>query len=115
MQKQFEKKRIKRVIKFRFKYYAMRSNSASKATIFTTQIKTFISFESLTNDNFKKKLKCSTNANCFLNVIKTQKNTIANYLVKKSKLNSILLSLISMSTLIKSSINKVDVSQVYKI
>ncbi len=94
----------------------MRNNSASKATIFTTQTKTFISFELLTNNNLKRKLKYSTNASRFLSVIETQENTIANYLIKKSRSNSILLSLILISILIKSSINIVDILQIlYKI
>ncbi len=50
MQKQFEKK-IKKITKFRIKYYTIRNNNISKATIFTTQIKTFISLELLTNNN----------------------------------------------------------------
>ena len=71
----------------------------------------FINFELLTNNNLKRKLKCSIDANRFLNVIKTQRNTIANYLIKKSKSNSILLSFISISRLVKNSINKANVLQ----
>ncbi len=112
MQRQFEKKRIKKITKFKFKYYAMRSDNASKTTIFTTQTKTFISFELLANNNLKRKLRRSTNTSCFLNIIKTQKNTIANYLIKKSKSNLILFSLVSTSISIKSSINKANVLQI---
>ncbi len=90
----------------------MRNNSASKATIFTTQTKTFISFELLTNNNLKRKLKYSTNASRFLSVIETQKNTIANYLIKKSRSNSILFLFVLTLILIKNSINKVNVSQI---
>ncbi len=115
MQRQFEKKNRK-IAKFKFKYYAINSNNASKATIFTTQIKIFTSFELLTNNNLKRKLKYSTNTNRFLSVIETQKNTIANYLIKKSKSNLISLLFISISILIKSSINKVNILQIlYKI
>ena len=94
----------------------MRSDNASKTTIFIIQTKTFINFELLINNSLKRKLKRSTNASCFLSVIETQKNTIANYLIKKSKSNSILFLLISISILIKSSINKANISQIlYKI
>ncbi len=112
MQRQFEKKRIRKVTRFRFKYYVVHNNSTSRATIFTTQIETSTSLELLTNYNLKKKLKYLTNASRFLSVIRTQKNTIANYLIKKSRLNSILLSFVSISILVENSINKVDVLQI---
>ena len=74
------------------------------------------SLELLTNNNLKRKLKRSTNTNRFLSVIEIQKNIIANYLIKKSRSNSISLSFISISILIESSINKTNVSQIlYKI
>ncbi len=89
----------------------MRNNNTSKTTIFTMQTKTFTSFELLTNNNLKRKLKYSTNTNRFLNVIETQINIIANYLIKKSKSNSILFSFVLILILIKNSINKITVSQ----
>ncbi len=89
----------------------MRSDNASKTTIFIIQTKTFINFELLINNSLKRKLKRSTNASCFLSVIETQKNTIANYLIKKSKSNSILLLFVLMLILIKSSINKANILQ----
>ena len=89
----------------------MRSNNASKATIFTTQTKTFTSLKLLINNKLKRKLKYLTNASRFLSTIETQRNTIANYLIKKSKSNSISLLLILTLILIESSINKTNVSQ----
>ncbi len=92
------------------------SNNASKATIFTIQTKIFTSFELLTNNSLKRKLKYLTNSNRFLNAIKMQKNTIANSLIKKSnsnpKLFLFLFLFVLTLILIKSSINKIDILQI---
>ena len=61
----------------------MRNNNILKTTIFTTQTKIFINFESLINNNLKRKLKQSINTNRILSASATQKNIITNYLVKK--------------------------------
>ncbi len=47
-QKQFKKKKIRKITKFRFKHYTMRNNNI-------TQTKILTSLELLTNNNFKKK------------------------------------------------------------
>ncbi len=87
----------------------MRSNNISRAIVFTTQTKTSINLKLLTNNSLKRKLRYLTNASRFLNIIETQKNTIANYLIKKSKSNLILLLFVSILISIKNSIDKADV------
>ena len=92
----------------------MRNNNALRAIAFIIQTKIFTSFKSLINNNLKRKLIRLTNANRFLNAIATQKNIILNYLFKKLKSNKLItLLLVLISLLIKSLINKANVSQTF--
>ncbi len=92
----------------------MRNNNILKTTIFTTQTKIFINFESLINNNLKRKLKQSINTNCILNVDAIQENIIINNLVKKSRLSKLSIFLFkSTSILIENSINKTNILQIF--
>ena len=77
----------------------------------------FTSFEFLTNNNLKRKLERSINANRSFSVVATQENTILNYLIKKLRSNKLITFLfVLMLSLIRSSINKINVLQTsYKI
>jgi len=77
----------------------------------------FTSFEFLINNNLKRKLERSINANRSFSVVATQENTILNYLIKKLRSNKLITFLfVLMLSLIRSSINKINVLQTsYKI
>ncbi len=95
-------------------YYTIRDNSISKTTVFIIQIEIFISTKFLIDNNLKRKLKYSTNINCFINIVATQTSSIANYLVRKLKLNKLIILLsILISILIKNSINKTNILQLF--
>ncbi len=73
------------------------------------ETRTFINLESLINNSFKRKQKRSTNKSRLLNVVVTLKNIIINYLVKKLKLDLILIILILSS--FENLTNEASVSQ----
>ena len=75
------------------------------------ETRTFINLESLINNSFKRKQKRSTNKSRLLNVVVTLKNIIINYLVKKLKLDLILIILILSS--FENLTNEASVSQTF--
>ncbi len=72
-------------------------------------MRTFTSLRSLINNNLKRKQKYLINKSRLLSVVIILKNTIINYLLKKLKLDLILIILILSS--LEDLINKVNVSQ----
>jgi len=78
---------------------------------------TFISLKSLINNDLKRKQRRSTNESHLLNVIITFKNTILNYLIKKSKTNelkSILITSISVLSFFEDFTKEVSTLQTFK-
>jgi len=55
--------------------------------LFVFQTEILINLNFLTNRNLKRKIDCLITTNCFMNVFNTTKNIIANYLIKKSKID----------------------------
>ncbi len=115
--RQVEKERIKKVMKHRSLYHVVQKQRELKAMTSKTITETFISLKSLINNDLKRKQRRSTNESHLLSMIITFKNTILNYLVKKSKTNELKLTSIisiSVSSSFEDFIRKVSTLQMLK-
>ncbi len=104
-------------MKHRSLYHVVQEQRELKAMMLKMFTETFINLKSLIDNNLKRKQKRSTNESHLLSVIITFKNTILNYLVKKSKTNelkSTLITSISISSSFEDFTRKASTLQMLK-
>ncbi len=114
---QAEKERIKKVIQHKFLYHVVWKQKELKAATLKTFTETFISLKLLMNNDLKRKQKHSINESHLFNAVITSENTILNHLIKKSRLNELkltLITLLSMSSFVENLTSEVNTLQTFK-
>ena len=115
--RQAEKERIKRVTKHRFLYHVVRRQKELKTAMLKIFTETFINLKLLTNNDLKRKQKCSTNESHLLSTVITSENTIINHLIKNSRSNkskSTSVTSLSMSSFVENLTSEASTSQTLK-